>query len=471
MRVSSTQMIGRYQKQLNDSYEQQAKQMERSDGSRLHRPSDDSVSYSKYLRYQNTQTENEQYQSNVQNGISWMKTADAALSNMKDLLTTIHEKTIQAATDTNGETDIKAIGKEVKAKVQEIVSLLNSQQGDRYLFSGQDDIVSPFTISVEEKDRGAASTLDDHQSQFFHADADGSGNATQMIELKDSNGNKYYLSTISGAVYSESFMTDGYKDVVANGRTEADTTIKYDDINDRYYTEIGKDASGVIDGWSNSDVHVSDYFESTGLIRERKDKDGNDISREAGSMEITDESGATSKVKMEFVALKQFVVNYQGDSKQISMVKRNGLTDPTADTVNVVGQALSGSDIFDSKNSGNQVNGASSGSASINDLFMVAAKMEAGDVKWLASEGITITDKAHAQVVEAQTSIAARQNVYESVSTMLDKQSATITEDISNASDADVAKLAIDLMTMQTIYNMSLSVGSRILPQSLADYL
>lgn len=468
MRVSSTQMIGRYQKQLNDSYEQQAKQMERSDGSRLHRPSDDSVSYSKYLRYQNTQTENEQYQSNVQNGISWMKTADAALSNMKDLLTTIHEKTIQAATDTNGETDIKAIGKEVKAKVQEIVSLLNSQQGDRYLFSGQDDIVSPFTISVEEKDRGAASTLDDHQSQFFHADADGSGNATQMIELKDSNGNTYYLSTISGAVYSESFMESGYKDAVSSGRTEVDTTYYTDTFGVRHAL-AGEDASGIIDGWANSDKHVSDYFESTGLFR--KDANGNEISRVAGTIDITDDNGATSQVELEFSALKQFVVNYQGDSKQISMVKRNGLTDPTADTVNVVGQALSGSDIFDSKNSGNQVNGASSGSASINDLFMVAAKMEAGDVKWLASEGITITDKAHAQVIEAQTSIAARQNVYESVSTMLDKQSATITEDISNASDADVAKLAIDLMTMQTIYNMSLSVGSRILPQSLADYL
>jgi flagellar hook-associated protein 3 FlgL len=104
-------------------------------------------------------------------------------------------------------------------------------------------------------------------------------------------------------------------------------------------------------------------------------------------------------------------------------------------------------------------------------MLMVAAKMDAGDARWLSSDGITATDKAHYQVIEAQTTAAARQNVYDSVSTMLDKQKEVITEDISNASDADVARLAIDLMTMQTIYNMSLSVGSRILPQSLADYL
>ena len=140
MRISSTQMVGRYQKQLNDSYEEQNKLMEQSDGSKLHRPSDDSVNYSKYLRYQNTDTENDQYQSNVKTGISWMKTADAAMVNMKDILTTLNEKTIQAGTDTNGDTDIQAIGKEVLAKIQELVSLGNTQQGDRYMFAGQSDL-------------------------------------------------------------------------------------------------------------------------------------------------------------------------------------------------------------------------------------------------------------------------------------------------------------------------------------------
>jgi flagellar hook-associated protein 3 FlgL len=54
---------------------------------------------------------------------------------------------------------------------------------------------------------------------------------------------------------------------------------------------------------------------------------------------------------------------------------------------------------------------------------------------------------------------------------MLEKQNEAITEDISYVSDTDVAKLATQLMTMQTIYNLSLSMGSRILPPSLADYL
>ena len=46
-----------------------------------------------------------------------------------------------------------------------------------------------------------------------------------------------------------------------------------------------------------------------------------------------------------------------------------------------------------------------------------------------------------------------------------------ITGDISDVSSTDVAYLATKLMEYQTIYSMSLSVGAKILPGSLADYL
>ena len=463
MRVSSTQMIGRYQKQLNDSYEDQTKLMEQSDGSRLHRPSDDSVNYSKFLRYQNTDTENDQFQSNVKTGISWMKTADAAMSNMKDLLTTIHEKTVQAATDTNGTTDVQAIGKDVIAKIRELVSLGNTQQGDRYMFAGQSDLTQPFTITSAKVDRGLTKTLDDPQKNFFStiADskgntyADSKGNMAQMLVLNGDDGDTYYLSTTTGKVYTREFMDEGYKRKVGNGQTQVQDG----------------DEVATLSSWSAS-TDVSKHFDKNGQIRTPLDSAVYPTADQNIGNKFSETISVDGKnVKLSFATIKQYVVEYTGDDKKISMVKRNGTTDPTADTVNVTGQDLFGSDIFDNVNSGNQVNGSAGGTAALNDLLQVVAKMEAGGVNWLSSDGLTATDRAHVQVVEAETSAAARQNVYDSVSTMLDKQNETITEDISNCSDADVARLAIDLMIMQTIYNMSLSVGSRILPQSLADYL
>ena len=54
---------------------------------------------------------------------------------------------------------------------------------------------------------------------------------------------------------------------------------------------------------------------------------------------------------------------------------------------------------------------------------------------------------------------------------MLGNQNELITSDTTDVSATDVAALSVKLMEYLTIYNMSLALGARILPQSLTDYL
>ena len=84
IRVSSNQMVYGYQKQLNDANTRQTKLLEQGDGSKLHRPSDNSVDYSKYLRYSVSEGENLQYQDNVSSALSWMKTSDGVMTCSQD---------------------------------------------------------------------------------------------------------------------------------------------------------------------------------------------------------------------------------------------------------------------------------------------------------------------------------------------------------------------------------------------------
>ena len=149
------------------------------------------------------------------------------------------------------------------------------------------------------------------------------------------------------------------------------------------------------------------------------------------------------------------------------MVKLNGATDPTSDTVNSTGGRMFGRDIFDNDASGNEA----SGTAMLNDLFTVCAKVEGCDTAWMSSDGVTVADVSHATLVVEETRVGARQQLYTSVETMLEVQGDNITEDITNVSGTDIAELATKLMQMTTLYNLSLSIGGRILPQSLADYL
>ena len=250
IRVSSNQMVANYQEMLNAANDRQNKLMEQGDGSKLHRPSDDSVAYTKYLRYDISDNENTQYQDNVKTAVSWMKTSDAALVNMTDIQTTFKEKTVAAANSTNNTSDMQATAKEMMAEIQEMVSLGNTQQGDRYVFAGQADLTQPFTMSTSEVDRGLAKTLDESQTAFFNT-ADSAGSLTQMLTLTGSDGNTYYMNTTNGKLYSKDFVDSGYKDKIAAGQA----------------TVTDADAVGTVAGFSDGTKKVSDYFKNTGEIK------------------------------------------------------------------------------------------------------------------------------------------------------------------------------------------------------------
>lgn len=585
MRIASTMMSHNYLKQLNGTYEQYAKLMEQSDGSKLHRASDDAVGYSKYLRYQNNKISNEQYQDNVSTATSWMKNADAALVNVTGLLITFKAKTEQAANSTNNTSDWQDIAKELLANVQEQVADLNTQIGDRFLFAGQKDTTMPFSITDEKMDRGETRTLDEKQ-QFFFSGADwGDENTTmkQMLKLEDEDGAVYYMNVQNGDIYTEDFVVNGYKNsqnanVVKSDSIACADEYRYDgkslilknetqqkffgckelkcytntltgdtyyaddegnlykkndidtavlpkletapssagsltssytqtgnpplvlnetqkayygvDTLQEYSTVIGgttyyayADANGNLynvndvrdfvalttpepasessykatDLASVNNFRISDFFDTNGVINTAgsssplKGADGNTL--------------LVNGKELHFSTVKQYIVKYNGDDKYISMVKKNGGVDQATDTVNVTGQDINGTDIFDVGSD------PASGTAMLNQLMYTVAKVEACDYHWAGQEGMTIADTAHATVLGAETKMAARQQAYTAASGMLTTQNESITSDITDVSSTDVAYLATKLMEYQTIYSMSLSVGSKILPGSLADYL
>ena len=243
IRLSSNQFVYNYKISLNEAYGKQQKLMEQGDGSKIHRPSDNAVDYTKLLRYNISDNENNQYQTNVQTALSWMQMADATAVQMTEIQKTFKEKTTAAANDTNNETDMAAIGKEMMAEIQELVSLGNTQQVDRYIFSGQSDLIQPFRLQPDLVDRGLAKTLDDKQAEFF-SNVDDSGSVRQMLTLEGSDGKTYYLDTVNGYVYTQDFVENEYKDRIAAGQT---TVLPDEDVackqENELYSHVGKSLS------------------------------------------------------------------------------------------------------------------------------------------------------------------------------------------------------------------------------------
>ena len=442
IRISSNYSVQRYQRDLNALDYTKTRLMEQGDGNKLHRPSDDSVGYSRYLRYNVSEGENNRYQDSVKAGVSWMNSTESSLSAMEDIQKTFKAKTIQAANDDKDEKggDWPAIAREMKAGVEQIVSLGNTQLGDRYIFGGQSDLKQPFSISSpnDPKYRGVAKTLDDRQANFFN-DVSNNNSADflhQMLSLDGADGNTYYMNTLNGKIYTKEFVQEGYKDLIAKG----------------YKTEAEAIAAGETTSVGNGGVgpnFIKNNFKNTGEVKN------------------PGWTASANGTTLKFSTVRQQIVTYSGDFRYISMVKQNGSTEPTADTVNKTGADVFGRDLFDDKNSGNEP----SGTAMLNNMLTIHAKTQACDSHWLSSDGVSLADVANQVTLQAHTETGARSRLYTDMKDVLTNHQENITRDITDVSGTDVAELAMKMMQQQTIMSMSLAMGSRILPLSLVDYL
>ncbi|MBB5336826.1 flagellin [Pectinatus brassicae] len=485
MRVSSTMMINNYMNSLNGNYDTQAKLMEQnSTQQKLNRPSDDPVDYSRYLSYTNNDVSNQQFLTNANNGISWMNATDNALVNISEHFTTVVEQTNQAANGTNQTVDNQATASQLLALLQETISQGNSELGDRYLFSGQKDKVEPFKISDEKIERGLAKTLNEGQSEFFSktvriAGVDTKepggtqvGGLNQMLNMKGSDGNTYYLDTSTGYVFSQDFVENGYKDKITAGQT----TVTAADAVGRMAIPSGTSTLSELSGGSGTyptvyaDKATYDKVATdvrTNFTNLYFDKDvngaittaGKNLANSGSGLTVTDPSVTT---EFSFNTIEQYVVNYQGDDNKISMVKLSGSTDETRDSVNVTGSDVFGdTDIF----------GSSHGTATLNNLLTVVAQMDGGNQKWLSSDGITVANNAKTVLQKAQTSLASRNMAYSNAVSTMEGQNTVIQGNINNVNGVNTAELATKLITAQTIYNISISMGKNVIPQSIADYL
>ena len=408
--------------------------MEKTDGSDLHRPSDNPVNCVRTMLFTNSLVQNEQYTSNLKDAVSWMKSTDSAMSQIAEQLKTVVERTVQSADSTQSASDLQATAKELTELINQITSVANGQLGDRYLFSGQSDKVRPYpsdaegvvTTTVENK--ADLKSLDEDQKRAFGADA--------LFLMKGSDGNTYYANPSTGDVYEESYVNGKFREKVPSEAA------------------IGKITTGFFD--KKGVAGDSQTYKNFNTSGQYVDATGNPVT--APTVTITKKDAST--LDLDLATSTKTVVKYNGDLNKISMPIQNGGAKPESDSVNMTGSDLFGTDIF-----GGQ------GSSLLNDLYEIRDKMNSGDTHWLSSNGITLANNAHDYMVNKETEIGGRLSSYAMTQAIFEDNNTVITGDISTVSDSKVDEVITNLQMAETVYRLSLSVGSKILPPSLADYL
>ena len=162
------------------------------------------------------------------------------------------------------------------------------------------------------------------------------------------------------------------------------------------------------------------------------------------------------------------VVTYSGtwdgqggvaDAGTICMKVSPGAVDTIRDKINLDGQQLFGT--VD----------AAGVPLIFQQLNDIVAHIKNGDATVLTNDLQTIDDQLDNVVLPAQTTLGSRQSVYETTQARLKSDSITIETDRSNNEDINEAKASIDFSVATNVYNATLSVGAKLLPNSLVDYL
>ena len=148
MRVSSNMMGDNLINIVKRNTEKMIKvQSDISTGKRARVPRDNPVEVSHSIAYNRILFELQQFEKNIEDGRSRLRTADSALGSATDVLQRIRELGVQGANGVYSKEDRALIATEIEQLLEELVGIANTKYKGKALFGGNDTLEDPFKVA------------------------------------------------------------------------------------------------------------------------------------------------------------------------------------------------------------------------------------------------------------------------------------------------------------------------------------
>ncbi len=375
---------------------------------KIRRPSDDPVSAAVALKLRRQIAAIEQYNSNAQDAITWMKDTETALANTGDILHRLNELTIQAANGPLTPDDRQKILYEVKELKDQIFQEANSTSINRHLFSGYNTDKPPF-IKDGDKVIPNPDVMRPNGLEIINVDGEG---ITDSIKID--------LHSVG--------------DEVAIGQYRIRVTLNEgSDDNPTANIEIFKlDENGELK--EGDPVTFSNKEIVDGNTIEIKDPEQNwDFVLNFGVNSITDNSPMDIDIQLTLEATEY------------------NLSQSERVPVNLLGFEIF-ADIFET-------------------VERLETAIEENDTTTISDQILEDIKDSTGIILKYRAQIGARSNRLEATVLRLDANEVDYLELLSNTEDIDLARMITELKMEESVYRASLSVGARIIQPSLVDFL
>ena len=162
-----------------------------SSGMKINSAADDASGYAISERMRVQIRGLDQANQNTQNGTSMMKVAEGAVSSTVDILKTLKEKVINAANDTNTDSDRATIQKELDQSIDQINDNANVTYNGKYLVDGSHNNKVTATTTAMTNESLASNTM----------------GTTKFCAMQDRNGNSLNINSMDTVTLS--FVKEG----------------------------------------------------------------------------------------------------------------------------------------------------------------------------------------------------------------------------------------------------------------------
>jgi flagellar hook-associated protein 3 FlgL len=116
-----------------------------STGKKVNRPSDDPSVTAQIMAVMSDLDCTRQFLRNVDDGLSWLNQADAAMGNANELLQQARRIAVQGASGTLTKKDMELLAQQVDSIIDGMVDVGNTSLGGKYIFAGSAINTRPFT--------------------------------------------------------------------------------------------------------------------------------------------------------------------------------------------------------------------------------------------------------------------------------------------------------------------------------------
>lgn len=473
-------------------------------GKKINKPSDDPIGMANAMGFRKTLSNIKQLEKNITKGLSWLNLAEASLAEIEDRLIEVNQTAVQFVSGTNEDTTLAV--PVIDGFISDIIGLGNTSIQNRYIFGGFKTDTQPFTSAASgtlyfgdnneirtEFDFGINMPINIPGSDFLAVDLNpdingdtllsslnkGSGISAGSISITDRAGNSATidltgLSTVSQVINAISGASGINVTARING---AGTGITIEDDNSSITGNLTVSEAG--NGTAAGDLGIlgsrAGNLEGRDLDVEITSTTPLSLLYGGNGLSLTDINIANGALSGAVTFSSLTASSTIGDV--INIINSSGLNVTAGINSNGTALTITSTD----SSSVAIVNEVGTGSAA-SDLGIGGSKNIFVNLQKLrdalqASDRIAISATIDNikqnidNISKMRGIIGGRINRLEISETFLAKREVDTTSFLSDVEDTDIEAAALELITFQTAYEVTLASASQIVRMSILDFL